>query len=241
MSAAASSTAAATTSTSALNSSSSPAAIVAAAIVGGMTGSGAGAAKNYKQLGEEAWKRCEKVNGELFALTYGVFVAQLLRDYEDGAQVNAQLEKLGYSIGIRLIDEFLARASTAGWQPRCTDFSESAEVLAKVAFKQFLNVTPTISSRAADGREFVLSFAPGESGGGDGLGSEMVELPESAIKSGLHYSNILCGVIRGAMEMVNVQVECEIVNDLLLHPQAASTDLRVTLVKYLEEELSLGE
>lgn len=227
-------------SATALNSAASAA---SAAAVGGSTagaGAAAGAAKNYRQLGEDAWKRADKVSGELFALTYGVFVAQLLRDHEDGAQVNAQLDKLGYSIGIRLIDEFLARASVAGWQPRCADFRESAEVLAKVAFKQFLNITPAISSWAADGREFVLSFVPGD-GGGDGLGGEMVELPEDAARSGLHYANVLCGVIRGAMEMVNMQVECEIVNDVLLHPQAPSTDLRVALVRYIEEGLSLGE
>lgn len=33
-------------------------------------------------------------NGELFTLTYGALVAQLLRDYEDDEEVNKQLEKM---------------------------------------------------------------------------------------------------------------------------------------------------
>ena len=36
--------------------------------------------KSLKTAGEEAWKRVEKVNGELFVLTYGAIVAQLCRD-----------------------------------------------------------------------------------------------------------------------------------------------------------------
>jgi len=33
-------------------------------------------------------------NGELFTLTYGALVAQLLKDYEDDDEVNKQLEKM---------------------------------------------------------------------------------------------------------------------------------------------------
>ena len=33
-------------------------------------------------------------NGELFTLTYGALVAQLLRDHEDDEEVNKQLEKM---------------------------------------------------------------------------------------------------------------------------------------------------
>lgn len=32
--------------------------------------------------------------------------------------------------------------------------------------------------------------------------AEFVELPEEALEGGLWFSNILCGVIRGALEMV---------------------------------------
>jgi len=32
--------------------------------------------------------------------------------------------------------------------------------------------------------------------------AEFVELPEEALEGGLWFSNVLCGVIRGALEMV---------------------------------------
>jgi hypothetical protein len=67
-------------------------------------------------------------NAELFALTYGALVVQLIQDYEDYAEVNKQLEKMGYNIGTRLIEEFLARSSLG----RCTDFKDVGEVVAKV-------------------------------------------------------------------------------------------------------------
>jgi hypothetical protein len=71
----------------------------------------------------------------------------------------------------------------------------------------------------------------------DGLGGEMVELPELAVKGGLHYANMLCGIIRGALEMVNMSVECSIVSDPLLNPALTMTEIKVKLIKYIEEEM----
>ena len=34
--------------------------------------------------------------------------------------------------------------------------------------------------------------------------AEFVELPEDALEGGLWFSNVLCGVLRGALEMVRV-------------------------------------
>ena len=53
---------------------------------------------------------------------------QLIQDYEDYAEVNKQLEKMGYNIGTRLIEEFLAKSSLG----RCGDFKDVGEVIAKV-------------------------------------------------------------------------------------------------------------
>ena len=52
--------------------------------------------QNPNQMGPAAWKGMEKMNSELFTLTYGALVAQLLRDYEDVDAVNAQLDKMGF-------------------------------------------------------------------------------------------------------------------------------------------------
>lgn len=54
---------------------------------------------------------------------------QLIQDYEDYEEVNKQLEKMGYNIGTRLIEDFLAKSNLG----RCADFKEVGEVVAKVS------------------------------------------------------------------------------------------------------------
>lgn len=61
-------------------------------------------------------------------MTYGALVVQLIQDYEDYAEVNTQLERMGYNIGCRIIEDFLARSALG----RCSDFREVGEVVAKV-------------------------------------------------------------------------------------------------------------
>ena len=73
----------------------------------------------------------DKVNAELVTLTYGTIVAQLCQDYDNNyPEVNKQLDKMGYNIGMRLIEDFLAK-STLG---RCVNFRETADMIAKVIF-----------------------------------------------------------------------------------------------------------
>ncbi|CAG8815963.1 16239_t:CDS:2, partial [Dentiscutata erythropus] len=147
--------------------------------------------KQTKSQGEELWKnRVEKINAELFTLTYGSIVAQLVKDYEDYQEVNKQLEKMGYNIGVRLIEDFLARSSLG----RCSNFRETADVIAKVGFKMFLNITPTLANWSANEKEFSLIFDENPL-------AEFVELPDEEAASEIWYSNILCGVLRGSLEM----------------------------------------
>ncbi|WMV48796.1 hypothetical protein MTR67_042181 [Solanum verrucosum] len=77
--------------------------------------------------GDAIFANVERVNAELFTLTYGAIVRQLLTDLEEVEEVNKQLDQMGYNIGIRLIDEFLAKSNVS----RCIDFKETAEVIAK--------------------------------------------------------------------------------------------------------------
>lgn len=82
----------------------------------------------------------------------------------------------------------------------------------QVGFKSFLNITPNIthaqpqppssptskpsSAGAIPGSMFSLTFDENPL-------AEFVELPEEALEGGLWFSNVLCGVLRGALEMVS--------------------------------------
>lgn len=187
--------------------------------------------KAIKASSDDIWKnRVEKVNAELFTLTYGSVVAQLVRDYKNDYQkVNQQLEKMGYNIGIRLIEDFLAKTGTG----RCQSFKDTAEVVSKVGFKIFLNVSPQVVNWSADGKAFSLILEENPL-------AEFVELPDDERASkDLWYSNILVGVLKGALEMVQLEVDAFFVSDTLRGDER--TELRLQLVKFLKDEMPAGE
>ena len=46
------------------------------------------------------------IRAEMLALTYGVIVSQMVKDYNDIEEVNKKLELYGYNMGTRMIDEY---------------------------------------------------------------------------------------------------------------------------------------
>ncbi|KAG2460508.1 TPPC3 protein, partial [Polypterus senegalus] len=155
-------------------------------------------------------------NSELFTLTYGALVTQLCKDYENDEEVNKQLDKMGYNIGVRLIEDFLARSSVG----RCHDFRETADVIAKVAFKMYLGITPSVTNWSPAGDEFSLILESNPL-------VDFVELPDN--HSGLVYSNLLCGVLRGALEMVQMAVDVKFAQDTLRGDNV--TEIRMKFIK----------
>ncbi|WPH04970.1 BET3 family protein [Acrodontium crateriforme] len=192
------------------------------------------ASSKAARLGEEVWKsRVDKINAEVVTLTYGTIVAGLCRDLilpntankTDYAAVNAELDRMGYNMGMRLIEDFLAKSNTGS----CSNFRETAEVIAKVGFKIFMNISPTVTGWSQDGKSFGLVFE-------DNPLADFVELPDDGrAQDELWYSNLLCGVIRGALEMVQMQVEAHFVSDVLRGND--TTEMRVTLLRYIEDEM----
>ncbi|GAB6032296.1 transport protein particle 22 kDa subunit [Chamberlinius hualienensis] len=167
----------------------------------------------------------KKVSSELLTLTYGSLVSQLIQDYENDEDVNKQLDRMGYNIGIRLIEDFLARANIG----RCHDFRDTADKI-QLGFKMFLGLSPLVSNWSAGGDEFSLIFEANPL-------TEFVELPDSHSK--LKYSNILCGVLRGALEMVQMEVTVRFVQDQLKGDNV--TEIRVKFIRRLEDALPAGE
>ncbi|KAK8148589.1 transport protein particle 22 kDa subunit [Beauveria asiatica] len=166
------------------------------------------ASSKASRIGEEIWKtRIDKVNAELVTLTYGTVVAQLCKDFDsDYAEVNKQLDKMGYNIGLRLIEDYLAKSNT---MKRCANFRETADMISRVGFKIFLNITPQVTNWTADNNQFSLVFD-------ENPFADFVELPDDGrAQDELWYSNILCGVLRGALEMVQMQVEAHFISDVL--------------------------
>jgi hypothetical protein len=185
--------------------------------------------KLYKQKGEELWKQTEKVNSELFVLTYGSLVYQLMKDLDEDQEVNKALEKIGYNIGCRLIEDFLAKTQL----PKCPDLRDTAEIISKLGFKMFLNITPTVSNWSQDGKEFSLLFDENPQ-------TEFVDWPPIPMKgrtssgADIWYSNVICGVLRGALEMVQLEMEVRFVACQL--KGAEQSEIKLTLLRVLEDE-----
>lgn len=146
---------------------------------------------------------------------------QAVEDCEgDPEAANKQLEQIGFNIGSRLIDEFIAKNDG---EP-CRSFKDVVERVA-LGFKMFAGVDVSLSQRSE--QEFAFSFR-------DNPLDMHVHVPDEL--RGLSYSNVLCGIVRGACEAVNVRVRCHFVSDKLA-PPADHYEMRVELEELIRKKL----
>ena len=193
----------------------------------------------YYKHGENIFAKSSKVSTELVAMPYGAFVTKILPENQHKPidEVNTQLERMGYSIGIRIIDEFFAKSPPN--RALCRSFRETLEVIAREGFKMFLGVQGEVTSipQMNAGAAHQQMNPTGEHTSfsivlRDNPLADFVILPPQYQKS-LWYSNILCGVIRGALEMVNIRVTSYFLRDTLCGDPV--TEIKVELKEIVKE------
>lgn len=92
-----------------------------------------------------------------------------------------------------------------------------------------MNITPQVTNWTSDNDQFSLVFDENPL-------ADFVELPDDGrAQDELWFSNILCGVLRGALEMVQTQVEAHFISDTLRGND--TTEMRVSLIRYIDDEL----
>ena len=170
--------------------------------------------------------RCDP---ELFNIAYGVYVAKLLKEApnKDAFVVNCKLEAIGYNMGKRLIDHFFAYNDTV---KSCKEFEKAMGSL-RVAFIQFLGVNDVKMEWVKEKISCRLLMLKNPLG-------DFFALP-TGYQSSLWYSNILCGLIRGALEMINMKVKATFVSDNLR--LQAHTEILVQLEDLIQDRYDSDE
>jgi trafficking protein particle complex subunit 3 len=171
---------------------------------------------NISSQGMALWAKQSKCNAEFFALTYGALVAELLRDLEDDASVTAELDRMGHSIGVRCIEEVLAKANYNSSNVVATQsFAADTPDICALAFRMFLGLQMDVhrgggtgggGSSDASTTSYTLVFA-------DNPLATFVELPKE--REGLEYSQLYAGMIRGMLEMLQFDVTATVTKTVL--------------------------
>lgn len=159
-------------------------------------------------------------------MTYGSLIVRLIKDYEKPEEINEQLDKMGYNIGIRLIDDFLAKFCL----PPSQTFEEAVSLIKDKALPYYLGLKFPKLTKSSDNNEMIISFVENPL-------NDYVELPEKYIS--LWYSNLVCGVIRGALESINIRVECKYTQDTLKGNDI--NEIRIKLIEIIEDKLTEDE
>lgn len=176
---------------------------------------------NAAQTATVLWQKQAKCNAEFFALTYGALVAELLRDLEDGTQITAELDRMGHSMGVRCIEEVLAKTASSA----AKSFVETADLCA-TAFRMFLGLV--VETKIVSETVYSITFA-------DNPLAIFVEFPANVNNetNDLEYSQLLAGMVRGMLEMLQFDVSSRIVRTVLAGGE--TNEIAVELKQVLQE------
>ena len=158
---------------------------------------------------------------EFSALIYGSLVASLLEMNEKVEDVNTKLDDIGYSIGLRLAHEFA--------RDRNLERGDTAEsVIAGVLIPNWQKVSGggTMTYKSS-GDSFELTFSPS-------IFTQNVTVPE--IYSGVKFTAMLPGVLRGVFEIFHFEVKSE-----LLAADDGKTQVKISDVKPIGEAVRKDE
>lgn len=164
-------------------------------------------ADNAARLGLAAFESSSKVSAEFLAISYGALVLQMVKGLaqeDDVESVNQQLAQSGFRIGVRLIEEYSIRSGAAP----CTTFAQAAEGVALTGLRMFLGIDADVGPVKDSADTFSVTFA-------DNPLALFVELPPGPVRDKLWFSNVLCGVMGGALSLVGFQTEVRYVRDTL--------------------------
>ena len=105
------------------------------------------------------------ISPELLALTYGAFISQIVKDYEDITEINKQIELLGYAcrigmnnrynMGLRLIEDYLAKTHTRGIK----SFQATCQNIATKALPMYTGIAASVENWNGDEQSCVLRCA----------------------------------------------------------------------------------
>ena len=160
----------------------------------------------------------KQIKVDLLTFMYGSLLVRLTKDIKDINELNTKIELIGYDIGKRLVDDLIddfQRVDTS-------DQNKLMEKLICQLAQYYLGIIGNYSQTGE--KEFHLIFTENPI-------SLYVELPESL--EGLCYSNVICGIMRGMLEICGYEVKCEFVKDKIKGDD--NNDMKITLVKYIEE------
>ncbi|KAK8829593.1 component of TRAPP complex [Blastocystis sp. ATCC 50177/Nand II] len=160
------------------------------------------------------------ISAELLSLTYGAFISQIVKDYEDVTEINKQIDLLGYNMGLRLVEDYLSKTHTRGIK----SFQATCQDVASKAFPMYTGVEASVENWNSDEQSCILRFTNNPL-------TLYVEIPDEL--KGIHYSGVYCGVIRGALEMIHMKVECVFKEDMLLG--APANEIKIRFIEYLDD------